>query len=321
MEIETKDKIAVVIYHANCVDGFGAAWAFHTLKEHEYKDVWYIPCQYGQNPVQEFSHLSIPKDLFILDLSFPKDILLSLCEQFETVTLIDHHKTAEEDLRSLQSEELRPKNLKIIFVMNLSGAGLTWDYFSKVPSTLIEYIQDQDLWSWKLPNSKEINAVIGQADKEFSVYTKLDSALDSIVSYDNLVHEGKTIIKLQESYHQQIINTCARKITISGEIGLACNCPHFFASEVGNKLAQISGTYGATYYHDSEDVVHFSIRSIGDYDASLLAKLFGGGGHKNAAGFKLKDPVGGEKEGIVIWSNSTSSEGIDMTKQEEDKNA
>lgn len=32
----------------------------------------------------------------------------------------------------------------------------------------------------------------------------------------------------------------------------------------------------------------FSLRSRGDIDVSEIAKKFGGGGHKNAAGFQLK---------------------------------
>jgi nanoRNase/pAp phosphatase (c-di-AMP/oligoRNAs hydrolase) len=30
-----------------------------------------------------------------------------------------------------------------------------------------------------------------------------------------------------------------------------------------------------------------SLRSNGDYDVSAIAKVFGGGGHKNAAGFEV----------------------------------
>ena len=30
---------------------------------------------------------------------------------------------------------------------------------------------------------------------------------------------------------------------------------------------------------------HCSLRSNGDYDVSAIAKAFGGGGHRNAAGF------------------------------------
>jgi len=52
-------------------------------------------------------------------------------------------------------------------------------------------------------------------------------------------------------------------------------------------LAKESGTFGATYYQDSNMQIHFSLRSIGDYDVSKIAKQFGGGGHRNAAGYVI----------------------------------
>jgi nanoRNase/pAp phosphatase (c-di-AMP/oligoRNAs hydrolase) len=56
-------------------------------------------------------------------------------------------------------------------------------------------------------------------------------------------------------------------------------------SEIGHELANQSGTFGLIYYIDSDNSVKCSLRSNGDYDISVMAKHFGGGGHKNAAGF------------------------------------
>lgn len=99
----------------------------------------------------------------------------------------------------------------------------------------------------------------------------------------------------------QIVDLCARKILIGGKTGLVANCPYKFASEVGNLLAKLSGTFGATYYHDKDDVVRFSLRSIGDYDVSAVAKLFGGGGHRNAAGFSISNPSSLNEKGVTVW--------------------
>jgi nanoRNase/pAp phosphatase (c-di-AMP/oligoRNAs hydrolase) len=93
-----------------------------------------------------------------------------------------------------------------------------------------------------------------------------------------------------------------------------------FSSELGNQLAIKSGTYGATYYHDSTDTVRFSLRSVGDYDVSRLAKIFGGGGHKNASGFKLSNGSDAQENGVIIWANESvskpefGSKGIDAVK-------
>ena len=71
-----------------------------------------------------------------------------------------------------------------------------------------------------------------------------------------------------------------------GRFGMSVNCTPQFASEAGDVLAQLSGTFGMTWCVGEKGQVFVSLRSIGDYDVSVIAKAFGGGGHKNAAGFK-----------------------------------
>jgi nanoRNase/pAp phosphatase (c-di-AMP/oligoRNAs hydrolase) len=82
----------------------------------------------------------------------------------------------------------------------------------------------------------------------------------------------------------------ATKVTLpTGEIGLAVNCSPQFSSDVGHKLALLSGTFGCTWQVENflTGGAKFSLRSNGDYDVSAIAKANGGGGHKNAAGFYM----------------------------------
>ena len=65
-----------------------------------------------------------------------------------------------------------------------------------------------------------------------------------------------------------------------------------FSSDLGHKLAEKSGTFGLTYfYHGKRQCYDCGLRSIGDFDVSELAHQFGGGGHKNAAGFSVDQPT------------------------------
>lgn len=67
--------------------------------------------------------------------------------------------------------------------------------------------------------------------------------------------------------------------------GLAANAPAFLASDLGHELANKSGTFGLVWSMAGDGQIHCSLRSNGDYDVSAIAKVFGGGGHRNAAGF------------------------------------
>ena len=67
--------------------------------------------------------------------------------------------------------------------------------------------------------------------------------------------------------------------------GLAANAPAVLASDLGHELANKSGTFGLVWSMAGDGQIHCSLRSNGDYDVSAIAKAFGGGGHRNAAGF------------------------------------
>jgi len=295
---------AVVYYHDSCVDGFGAAWAFHRLKESAYENVDYIPVQYGKAPPISFIVSNREADLYILDFSFSRTVLTDLAIAFNWVTVLDHHKTAQEDLQGWEILTGKPPNIDIVFDMNRSGAGITWDYFGgpKETRTLIDYIEDRDLWRFALRDSKEIQALIGVTNKTFEAYSELDWDLANL-DWHVLVAQGELLLQSNDQHVQSIIKATKRPISILGHRGLVCNCPGQFKSEVGQKLLEESGTYGATYFHKSDGGVKFSLRSNDSCtDVSALAKHFGGGGHRNAAGFTLSGPNPETEEGITLWN-------------------
>ncbi|HRP70684.1 MAG TPA: DHHA1 domain-containing protein, partial [Turneriella sp.] len=60
---------------------------------------------------------------------------------------------------------------------------------------------------------------------------------------------------------------------------------------VVNYLLAHTGVKAAAVVKESEEgFLKASLRSLGDVDVATLAKKFGGGGHKNAAGLKVKEP-------------------------------
>lgn len=276
---------ATVIYHDNCMDGFGAAWAFKQLAEVDYADgVSYVPWQYGKG-MPEIQH-GTDMDLYILDFSFGRAAIAWYATVFASVTVLDHHKTAAEVLQNWDHELT---NLEIVFDMGRSGAGITWDYLAEANHprpALINYIEDRDIWLWNLEYSREINSLIGFTKKEFDAYDKLSELLET--KFDAAVGMGSLLLEQQERHVKSIIAATKRKVNINGKEGLICNCPGQFASDVGNELAKESGTFGATCYQGSDEKIHISLRSIGDYDVSTMARDFGGGGHKNAAGFVME---------------------------------
>src|SRR5512135_1435251 len=129
------------IYHANCADGLGAAWAVHKALP----DVEFVAAKYGDSPYSsKYWHIGgiVGRDILIVDFSYPLEVLKAMAKEARSVLVIDHHKTALEDLNDLAPPEYGWKewqkeacpqfipetNLAAIFDLSRSGAGLTWDY-------------------------------------------------------------------------------------------------------------------------------------------------------------------------------------------------
>jgi nanoRNase/pAp phosphatase (c-di-AMP/oligoRNAs hydrolase) len=63
-----------------------------------------------------------------------------------------------------------------------------------------------------------------------------------------------------------------------------------FASETGNALVNKEKRIGiAIVWYSEGGAIKVSLRSTDKFDVSKLAEKYGGGGHKKAAGFIIKD--------------------------------
>ena len=150
-----------VIYHDQCPDGFGAAWAaFQALgyTTGNGSPVHYIPSRYGQKPPE----MDPEGVVYILDFSYNLETMTKLWHRHGgRVTLLDHHKSA--------MEELQGQLPGCYFDMDRSGAAIAWGYFKpfeRMPE-LLAYVQDRDLWRWELPDSRAVNAAIEVAPMDF----------------------------------------------------------------------------------------------------------------------------------------------------------
>lgn len=299
-------KTNVIIYHADCNDGFGAAWvAYNGLMERgeQRLGITLVPAKYGDDIPREY--VDENTNVFVLDFSYPIEKMLELADMCESLVCIDHHKTAELGLIKLAKER---ENVFVKFSLDHSGAMLAWMYFKgNTAPTLIRYIQDRDLWKFELYGSKEFSLRLNLEEKTMSSW---DAVLELTNQYNRLQSWIDSGVQIKRAYDKQladIISLGKLELEIDGIKGLVCNAPYMFASDIGNTLAKESGTFGATWYEDTNTDAVFSIRSIGEFDVSEIAKRFGGGGHKNAAGFKLKfevNKVNSEGKPICqLWSN------------------
>lgn len=270
----------LVIYHAHCTDGYGAAYA---AWEKFGGDAEYLPMNYG-DALDPSKIQYEDREVYILDFSLPKPIMENLTKTASRVVWLDHHKTAFEmwfgSFQPGDRIEVESSKLHIILDDNRSGALLAWEYFHpvvEVPS-LIRHIDDRDRWVFKYMDSKAVHAGLATM-KPWSFMQWRELNLERVIQV------GQVILNKIE----QEVKGAAKKTTrctMMGLEGLAVNATTNL-SEVGHELANMSGTYGMVYYIDADKRVKVSLRSNAEYDVSIIARFFNGGGHMNASGCEI----------------------------------
>lgn len=287
----------LIIYHANCPDGFGAAWAF--WKKYG-KDAEYYPATHGEPPPDVKG-----REVYILDFSYSREVIEDLAESAKKILILDHHKTAHEALDGLSYFR---------YDVTHSGAYLAWRYLfgeQNVPN-LILMIEDRDLWKWKILDSKLLLTVLDSHPYDFKVWDALSLKMElESPEYSRMLMDGMAISRYRESVIKQILKT-AHTLPILGQNIAAVNSP-YFQSELGATLS-LGQPYSCVYTWDG-DHYRFSLRSEANgLDVAEIAKRFGGGGHAKAAGFTINslEELNGTTSGVV--SRNLSRANSNLTK-------
>lgn len=326
MSEENKDTQVLILYHANCIDGFTSAWAARKgLMNRGYQEENITARAAAYHKLEDaLDNTWIYDEIYIVDFSLPHETLHNLSNT-AAVTVLDHHKTALEMYAPAKAGKksiarkynLDVEGLEIIIDMDECGASLVWNYFfvgREIPE-LIRYVKDHDIWTHLDEDTKYVNKYLMMQSKDFETWDAIYAALTNIDTPQklNIISKGHAM----HTYHMFLVAeavSTAVPVSLAGIQGLAVNCPGILASEVGAALAAKSGTYGSSWSQIGNDI-KWSLRSTNshraedneDFDVSALAQKFGGGGHKNAAGFVLSAPQEGQ-----IFPEEGGTVGVDV---------
>ena len=261
----------LLVYHGGCQDGFGAAWA--VWKRHG-DNFDYHPGIHREPPPDVSG-----RDLVIADFSYPLDIMQQMIPDADSITIIDHHLSAARELQPL----LDNGEIDGIIDMGKSGAMLTWEWFhpGEPAPRLLEYIQDRDLYRFVLPDSRAISSALFSWPQDFETWDRLMSG-----DLEELRLDGLAIERKHQRDIRALIKSGTRRMRLCGHEVPLLNVPFTMASDAVNLLAQ-EEPFAVCYWDDCNGRV-FSLRSAEQgVDVSEIARSFGGGGHRHAAGFRL----------------------------------
>lgn len=293
-------KPDICIYHHPCPDGFTAAWAVWK----RWPDLEFVGAKYGDTPPDVTG-----KHVLIVDFSYKRPVLEEMARSASTITILDHHKTAAEDLAPFAGGERMSwdwdmwhayagapgvPNIRAEFDMERSGAMLAWQFChgdAKVPA-LVGHVQDRDLWKFEIPGSRAVYQVQTSHPYDFQVWDDIANALEDHEGRAFILAEGAAIERKQAKMVDELLDQCTRHMIIGGHCVPVANLPYNMASDGAGKLAE-GNRFAATYFDRADGRRAFSLRSDAHgLDVSAIASSYGGGGHARAAGFTA--PMGWE---------------------------
>ncbi len=264
-------KQIVILYHGECKDGFSAAWA--AWKKFG-ETATYIPVFHNEPMPDGLKN----KEIYLLDFCFDEKTTKELLSANKRVTAIDHHATRESIVKQTANYS---------YALDHSGCVLAWNYFhpKKAAPKLLAYVEDMDLWAFRVPRAKEIGAFLDSQKKEFNNWTKLAKLIENAETRAAIIKKGELLLEFEDTLMERMIASDATLVEFEGYKIFAINSP-IFRSKMGNMLATDHPPMSIVW-NDKGDKRIVSLRSIPKFDVEAIAKKYGGGGHKNAAGFTI----------------------------------
>ncbi|MAG12499.1 phosphoesterase [bacterium] len=272
----------VGIYHKDCLDGTAAA----AVLSKKFPDVLLRPLSHRyeeevlNNIVEEIDGETI---VYIVDFSLREGHSEKLIEKAKEVVNIDHHIGSEEKLEILDKNY---SNFSFVFDNERSGASLTWIYFfgeEDIPQ-LIKYIEDSDIWRFTYGDNTRyavsyLYQFSGHPEKMLDF---IDASKEEI---EKILRGGKMIKEYRDGQRDVLLRDVSPiNLKIKEHVVPVHNTPEFLRSDVGHVLATQLGKTVATFVING-DVVRLHFRGNDEHEPSALelAKILGGGGHRNAA--------------------------------------
>lgn len=290
--------MGVVVLHHGDWDGVTAAWVFQEAVrlgrvagvERTETPTFHV-ARYDENP----PHVEPDDDVWLLDFCYGAIALQHLLASARSVSVIDHHPTA---IARVDEAGLRGSFATCVLCVEGSGCGLAWQLFfgdetTRTPA-LVRYVEDHDLWRFRLPGSRELRSWIHSFEPTLEAAARLHSVACSVPP--NVAVPGTEFpewaFRAGAAIERAVggLASAMAGRAVAGSIdGSACVCANapVLTSDVGHALLEA--------HPEAEVALVFSDgaknRQYGLYsrpegrDVSVIARKFGGGGHPHAAGF------------------------------------
>ena len=276
--------MVLCIYHNADHDGRGSA----AIVKSVYPDVEFCGFDHGMElPIDKISRHD---KIIICDIALPVNYMFELNEKID-LTWIDHHVSVINEYDDLMADG-KHKPIKGIRKVGTASIELTWNYYypdQEVPEG-IKLLALNDLYDLRDERVRPFEYAVqahGVNRPGDDIWVRL---MKNEVNIEKMVEQGRAILSWVKMRNFRLVRTMGFESELNGMKCLCANMPHGY-SEFFNDAENLekydflvnfyinkSGRWKMTFYANKPHI-----------DATKLAEIFGGGGHKGAAGALLDE--------------------------------
>lgn len=271
------------------------AWRYYrNMGMHTPEYIQFHKVQYNRPMPLDVETLTKQDIVYVLDFSYPPEILDPVYAKVKQLVVLDHHESAQEYLKGCPYAH---------FDMTKSGALLAWEYFfpDREPSMVCNLINDRDLWikQWgDLAAWLHEWIMFDDYDLDWEKWLRLDTC---DVAYEDAIEKGRPLFEqtqsllkafeanphnfhIGEAYLTQFPETHKRKtkfILYNGNYTSISELAEYFYTKYPDHMT--------IDYRVRNNLVTFSCRSpdVNVFNAKQFCMSKGGGGHPRAGSFGL----------------------------------
>lgn len=235
--------------------------------------------------------------VYIVDFSILPEQMTELLQITNNVVWIDHHESAIKRYKDFDTSQIRG-----IQKVGVAGCVLTYIYLfeltdrgrpgkqkkfedamiTKVPM-FTRLIGDRDIWAWVFEERTAkfcAGMLVYDTDPTSEIWE------DAMKDTKPIEATGEVVLAYQHVHNQEMLKAYAFETEFEGHKCIACNVGRVssqFFSDLANKYDIMM-----PFVFDG-NVFTVSLYTVKGIDVSEIAEKYGGGGHKQAAGFNCKE--------------------------------
>ena len=286
-------KNIYIVYHKIDFDGVcSAAIVYWSLKKYNnIHNIFFVPINYG-DVFDLWDKVDMDDTVYMVDFSLPIKDLIAL-NNLTNLILIDHHKTIVNDIQKsgiefngIQKSGIGACYLTYNFINEMIDKSDPFcpDKYEYVPYA-IELLAKYDVWDLDDPNALTLQYALRCIDDIFDPTNEIwKKIVFNEIDIYRLIDKGRIAQQYDKVSNAKYCDTVAFDSELDGYkllcVNKALGSSIIFESIWDNTkydimccFYRVKGTWNASFYTDKEGV-----------DVGELAKKYGGGGHKQAAG-------------------------------------